>query len=195
MNGNSTTGYSKTNYAGSMGSQRATGGCTGFFVKADGGTGEGNYWGASGSANHGTTTVRSNLSGMFSRRYGTTTLDHALDGTSNTLLAGEIRPGCSDHQRNGWFHWNALYARTSAPPNFANRCSLDPDPVGSYPASGCGSAWNHHTVTWSFKSRHIGGVHVALADGSTRFIADVIDNRTWQALGDRQDGEVVGGNF
>ena len=194
MSGNSTTGRAKSNYAGNMGSQRATGGCNGFFAKADGGSGEGNYWGDSGRHNHGNSTVRNDLSGMFSRRYCTVRLDHATDGTSNTILAGEIRPGCSNHHRNGWFHFNSLHARTSPPPNFTNRCNLDPDPVGSYPASGCGSNWGHHTVTWGFKSRHIGGVHVALADGSTRFIADVIDYRTWQALGDRQDGEVVG-NF
>jgi prepilin-type N-terminal cleavage/methylation domain-containing protein/prepilin-type processing-associated H-X9-DG protein len=191
MSGNANTGRAKTNYAGNMGSQRATGGCGNVFENSTGGTNQGNYWGSTGSSNHGNTTVRTNLSGLFSRRIASFRLDDAIDGTSNSILVGEIRPGCSSLQRNGWFHWD-IFARTSPRPNQPVRCNLDPDPAGSYPAGGCGSSWGHHTVAWGFRSRHQGGVHVALADGSTRFIADVIDYRTWQALGDRQDGEVVG---
>jgi len=40
------------------------------------------------------------------------------------------------------------------------------------------------------RSAHPGGVNVALADGSVRFIADTIDMVTWQALGTRAGGEV-----
>jgi prepilin-type processing-associated H-X9-DG protein len=41
------------------------------------------------------------------------------------------------------------------------------------------------------RSAHPGGVNVALADGSVRFIRDSIAFATWQALGTRSGGEVV----
>jgi prepilin-type processing-associated H-X9-DG protein len=41
------------------------------------------------------------------------------------------------------------------------------------------------------RSRHTGGVNVALADGSVRFVADGIDLTTWRAMGTRANGEVV----
>ena len=41
-------------------------------------------------------------------------------------------------------------------------------------------------------SYHVGGVQVALADGSVRFVSDNIDNETWARLGTRNDGQVLG---
>ena len=43
------------------------------------------------------------------------------------------------------------------------------------------------------RSRHPGGVHVMLCDGSVRFVSDSIDLQTWQALGSRKGGEIIGG--
>jgi prepilin-type N-terminal cleavage/methylation domain-containing protein len=42
------------------------------------------------------------------------------------------------------------------------------------------------------RSYHTGGVQVLLMDGAVRFIADGINYPTWQALGGRQDGLIVG---
>ena len=44
------------------------------------------------------------------------------------------------------------------------------------------------------RSRHPGGVFVGMADSSARFVSESIDRLTFQALGSRRDGEVVG-NF
>ena len=41
------------------------------------------------------------------------------------------------------------------------------------------------------RSKHTGGVNVAMADGSVRFVADSIDLTTWRAMGTRSNGEVV----
>lgn len=43
-----------------------------------------------------------------------------------------------------------------------------------------------------FKSRHVGGAQFLLGDGSIRFISENVDYMTYQKLGDRRDGQVVG---
>jgi prepilin-type N-terminal cleavage/methylation domain-containing protein len=190
---NTTTGRARTDYAGNMGSQAASGStaaCATFFTNSTGGTSTGNYWGASGSSNHGNGGNPSTISGVFSRSFMLINFAAVTDGTSNVLLFGEIRPGCSDHQRNGWMHFNALWARTSVPINFKVNCNEDPDP-NPPPAGACGVVWNDHTVTWGFRSRHEGGIHGCMVDGSVRFISENIEYRTWQKVGDRRDGQPI----
>jgi prepilin-type processing-associated H-X9-DG protein len=41
-------------------------------------------------------------------------------------------------------------------------------------------------------SGHSGGCNVALADGSTRFVSESIDNGTFRALSTRAGGETIG---
>ncbi|MGB7328087.1 MAG: DUF1559 domain-containing protein [Rubripirellula sp.] len=41
------------------------------------------------------------------------------------------------------------------------------------------------------RSNHPGGVHLALCDGSVRFVSESIDLRTWRAVGARNDGQVL----
>lgn len=41
-------------------------------------------------------------------------------------------------------------------------------------------------------SRHAGGVHILLADGSVRFVSQSINLATWRGLGTRRGGEVIG---
>ncbi len=42
------------------------------------------------------------------------------------------------------------------------------------------------------RSRHPGGVNVALVDGSVRFVSDSIDLAVWRSLSTRNGGEVIG---
>jgi hypothetical protein len=42
------------------------------------------------------------------------------------------------------------------------------------------------------RSRHVGGVHVLLADGAVRFVSNNINLTTWRNLGFKKDGEVLG---
>lgn len=41
-------------------------------------------------------------------------------------------------------------------------------------------------------SRHVGGVHLLLCDGSARFVSENIDLTLWRSLGTRNGGETVG---
>jgi prepilin-type N-terminal cleavage/methylation domain-containing protein/prepilin-type processing-associated H-X9-DG protein len=54
------------------------------------------------------------------------------------------------------------------------------------------SLWQGHMAARSF---HPGGVHVALADGSVRFVTDSVDLVAWRALGTMANGEVITGIF
>jgi prepilin-type processing-associated H-X9-DG protein len=42
------------------------------------------------------------------------------------------------------------------------------------------------------RSFHTGGVNALLLDGSVRFVTNQISRATWQALGSRAGGEVLG---
>jgi prepilin-type N-terminal cleavage/methylation domain-containing protein/prepilin-type processing-associated H-X9-DG protein len=55
--------------------------------------------------------------------------------------------------------------------------------------------WDCIAFEFSWKparSFHPGGVNLLLCDGSARFVSDGIDPITWQALGSRNGGEIVG---
>jgi len=45
---------------------------------------------------------------------------------------------------------------------------------------------------YAARSLHVGGVHVTLADGSVRFVSDNINTLTWQNIGNRADGKILG---
>jgi prepilin-type N-terminal cleavage/methylation domain-containing protein len=55
----------------------------------------------------------------------------------------------------------------------------------------CGNN-SHNAGLTAARSRHVGGVHVLLCDGSTRFVGDTVNLVTWRALGSKRGGEVFG---
>lgn len=123
------------------------------------------------------------LPGIAGRAGYSARFKEITDGLSNTIFMGEARSECSDHMQNGWASGNSSWLSTTAPINF-NSCP------GS---SGVGCA---HVTNWEtsmgFKSRHVGGAQFLMGDGTVRFISENIDYRTYQRLGGRNDGEVVG---
>ncbi len=104
---------SYSNYAMSMGNQYMGGAGTGC-----GGLGmDGNNF-LTGPAPHGDGKL-SDISGVASRFWVSARMNDVPDGTSNTILMGEIRPLCGDHmQYNPWSHWNSIWAATTAPINW-----------------------------------------------------------------------------
>lgn len=181
----------KLNYSISMGNQAMparNGWCTLY---------PGNNFGT-GPSGHGNTRDGGHISGVISRFNFGAKIAQITDGTSNTIAAGEVRPQCSDHQRNGWVHFNTMPAATTAPINYPIACVRE----GRVTINGVEYEWNNvpggcnHWQNWQtsngFKSRHVGGAQFALCDGSARFISENIDYLTYQKLGDRRDGQTIG---
>jgi prepilin-type N-terminal cleavage/methylation domain-containing protein/prepilin-type processing-associated H-X9-DG protein len=56
----------------------------------------------------------------------------------------------------------------------------------------CGNTSSVNLFHIAASSYHSGGVNVCLADGSVRFVRDSVDFTTWQRVGTRAGGEVLG---
>jgi len=194
-------GRALTNYAGSMGAQlmQAHTGCN---LSTIVGTnpkdvdGDGESWFGTGDRERGDHGDYQRISGVFSRagsgnvKPWAARLNDLTDGTSNVIVIGELRPLCGDHSVNGWMHSNANWYATTAPINY-NTCpgegGLSPNDSANPPCNRL-QAWN---TSMGFKSKHPGGAQFVFGDGSVRFLVQTINYTTYQALGDRRDGNSV----
>lgn len=129
------------------------------------------------------------LSGVFARSTWAASIHEITDGTANTIAMGEVLPRSSAFQWvMGWAYAEGLWFATTAPINHpTDRDSW----AGPRPPRG-GDWDDDFNVAMGFKSRHSGGANFMLCDGSGTFISDEIDYGTYQALGARADGTVVG---
>jgi prepilin-type N-terminal cleavage/methylation domain-containing protein/prepilin-type processing-associated H-X9-DG protein len=133
----------------------------------------------------------------FYERYGARIAD-ITDGTSNTLMWLEMLQGRGetaplDRRGRLWNNDSCGYTvSTRFPPNSPNPdytlCNNNPE-VGLPCILGAGDNLNYYMGS---RSRHPGGVSVALCDGSVRFVANTIDLATWTGLSSQGGGEVVG---
>ena len=163
-----------SNYAVSMGSQRF------------GGPYPGNAFGT-GSQTHGDTPDGKRISGIFGHANFGAAFADIRDGLSNTFALGEMRPKCSWHAADGWMHFNSLWNATSAPMNYPS-CPGEPGFDAALVNNTWGGKW---AIEQAFRSRHAGGAHFAMGDGSVHFVNDSIDFLAYQMLGDRRDGRPV----
>lgn len=109
----------------------------------------------------------------------TTRVRDISDGTSNTFGVGEAVPRWCNHT---WWYWfNGTTATTAIPLNAPPRpgFTLEQD-------------WGRWQDNYSFMSRHEGGGHFLLVDGSVRFVSENIDLQLYRALGSVDGGETVG---
>jgi prepilin-type N-terminal cleavage/methylation domain-containing protein/prepilin-type processing-associated H-X9-DG protein len=120
------------------------------------------------------------------------------DGTTKTIMFGELRVGLSERDRRG----------TWAMPMVGS--NLLAEQASNYGGMG----WDN-SVSITLRSRHPGGVHVAMCDGAVRFVSNDIqsiplgpgyrvppDNRcpredafgVWQRINSANDGYVLDGS-
>jgi prepilin-type N-terminal cleavage/methylation domain-containing protein len=98
------------------------------------------------------------------------------DGTSNTLMLGEVL--AAQCEENNWAHAFDAVATCALDPNVrrADGSAYDPEDVPN---------------TLGFGSSHPGGLQFALADGSVRFLNKDIPRLIYRALATRAGGEAL----
>jgi prepilin-type processing-associated H-X9-DG protein len=124
-------------------------------------------------------------------KYGPVTLAKVVDGTSRTLLVGEmdyglvnLSWGCKPPGTSRWgqTRWAAAYPGVTwgsalAPINSERIATLT---AGIFPDE-----------AEAFRSDHSGGVHFAFVDGSVRFLNEDIDLTIYRALATRDGSETI----
>ncbi len=158
----------------------------------------GNYVGCAGSDyfNPGGPQNSDNLGGiLFAVSEVKLTPSHMKDGASQTALLSEIILTRDDeaHDIRGRYynpaHGGVLFSTRVTPntlvPDQFNWCNPDGNDLAP-------CVWTDTNMFVSARSYHEGGVNLALADGSVRFIFDSIDPDTYRSLGSRNGRDLVG---
>lgn len=138
-----------------------------------------NYPGVYGG-NRGGDGTESDPPGMFSM-HSRVRIRDATDGTSNVLFVGE-RDSHERHGSNGprastWLAWAGGMAGTNLGMVLGRVEALRP---------------MNSTRNDVFRSRHAGGAHFLLGDGSVRFVSENINGDLYTLLGQKASGEVKG---
>lgn len=116
------------------------------------------------------------------------------DGLSNTMMMGEIRQGVSGTDLRGLTIWGlACCMSGNVPPN---------SPVGDRVITcsnttdlPCSSATTGNQARLALRSRHTGGGHALLCDGSVKFVSNNVDTVLFRALSTMAGGEDGGSLF
>lgn len=161
----------------------------------------GNYAACYGAGGYGSSyTNNASVGGLFGNNSNFRMRD-AIDGTTNTIMLSELKyrspgPSSTGDIRGTWAYGSMganIFSTLTGPNSNENDaiwgCRHWPDmPCGSSTTGGGA----YQNLWAAARSYHTGGVQAALADGSVRFISDNIDLGTWNSLGSRAGGEVVG---
>ncbi len=121
------------------------------------------------------------------------------DGSSSTIAFSEVKHRLPGGNSRGDVRGTWGYA-TMGGNNFSTQTGPN-STVGdrlwgcrSFPKEGmpCTTSSDYPNLYAAARSYHVGGVQVGMADGSVRFISENLDLLTWQLLGSRGDGEIIG---
>lgn len=106
------------------------------------------------------------------------TMPGITDGTSNTLMIGESIGELDIH--NAWYYANGANGTCSIPLNNAL--------VTGQPGFNNPGDWPN---VYSFRSRHSGGAHFAIADGTVRWVNQAIAIAVYRNLATHRGGETA----
>ena len=129
--------------------------------------------------------------------YFATTMGEATDGLSNTLYMSEVRIGQQTGAVNGTYDLRGDIFNDDDPgPAFytiTGPNSSTPDRIWCFETNTapCINVGDGEDVYQAARSRHTGGVNVAMGDGSVHFVSDTIALNIWQAAGTTRGGESV----
>jgi len=121
----------------------------------------------------------------------TATIASVADGTSNTLIVGEVIPS-RDADSNFW-HTNGGTAGTTVPLGWNSNTfpAADPACYLQWQAVNAPLGCRYSATNKGFVSMHAGGANFLFADGSVKFLKNTIGLPIYCALGSRNGGEVV----
>jgi prepilin-type N-terminal cleavage/methylation domain-containing protein/prepilin-type processing-associated H-X9-DG protein len=128
-----------------------------------------------------------------------TTLLGILDGTSNTLMMSEcLMPPSHDDDDwrgdflndEGEFCFSSLVTPNSSSPDLIDSGWYVPNTDPLMPAA-TASTQQYYAA----RSRHLGGVNVAMCDGSVRFVANSVSLSTWKAASTAIGGDTLGSDW
>jgi prepilin-type N-terminal cleavage/methylation domain-containing protein len=115
------------------------------------------------------------------------------DGLSSTMLAAEVIVGQGQDLRGFSWWGDAATFETFLTPN-----SSFPDVlfspyycINQPPNPPCISSTTALPDNYGSRSRHFGGVNVAMGDDSVRFVKNSINVRTWRAMSTTRGGEII----
>lgn len=122
------------------------------------------------------------------------------DGTSNTMAMSELiqvsksqdinGTATADERGNLWYPWGCAYSAFFAPN------TQEMDYLGCLPTRAANAIFAPATdktldaaIVISARSRHSGGVNVAMADGSIRFVGETVNLDVWAAVSTAKGNE------
>jgi prepilin-type N-terminal cleavage/methylation domain-containing protein len=144
-------------------------------AQADCAPGYPSYCGLAGTANY--TDNPGAAPGIFAQSgVVSTKIRDITDGASNTIMLGEHRGELCIYQ--GMFSGN--FGGTTTGLKINSTLINNTNATTTYPT-------NH-----GMSSHHVGGAHALLADGAVRFLSNNIDFPTFNYLGGKSEGQVVG---
>jgi prepilin-type N-terminal cleavage/methylation domain-containing protein/prepilin-type processing-associated H-X9-DG protein len=128
------------------------------------------------------------FAGLFGRYHKGISLKEITDGLTNVIMAGETISGQCKYQ---CAHCNNFPISPSNIP--LNTFLITPPTLGvagSELKGSQGLEFGGYAEACGYKSRHPGGAHLLMADGSVQFAREDIDFEVYYTLGDRQSGAV-----
>lgn len=157
--------------------------------RMNGGSSSGGPWGYAGQGPFSLWTSTSRRIGMG--------IQHIPDGSSNTLLFGEVLSGVDANDPRGVWAFGLAGSSTMVAhadgdcrvPNASNGCSDDIRDAPDLPAQNLGNWTGCNSNQATSRSRHTGGVNVVFADGSLRFMADTVSQQAWWIINATNDGQ------